>query len=37
MGGDVVAIIVVVIIGIIIVIARNYVNSTNISSRVHPL
>ena len=37
MGGDVVAIIAVVIIGIIIIFGRKYVNSTHIGSRVHTL
>jgi len=37
MGGDLIAIIAVVIIGIIIIFGSKYVNSTHIGSRVHPL
>jgi hypothetical protein len=37
MGGDLIAIIVVVVIGIIIIFGRKYVNSTHVGSRVHPL
>ena len=37
MGGDLIAIIVVVVIGIIIIFGRKYDNSTHVGSRVHPL
>jgi hypothetical protein len=37
MGGDVIAIIIVVIVGVIIIVGRKYCNITHIGSRVHPL
>ena len=37
MGGDLIAIIIVFVVGLVIIIARKYVNSIHIGSRVHPL
>lgn len=37
MGGDIVAIIIVVIVGVIILVGRKYSNIIHIGSRVHPL
>ena len=37
MGGDIIAIIIVVVIGLIIIFGRKYVNSIHVGSRVHPL